>query len=89
MKQYDSEIEKLNKVYESKLKQYDDANDETDWNSGLNDLNGDKSKILHQLDSISLDNSMDAKKKRDQLLKTISRKKNLRLQHILEIENVN
>ncbi|WP_437261277.1 phage tail tape measure protein [Bacillus thuringiensis] len=74
MKQYDSEIEKLNKVYESKLKQYDDANDETDWNSGLNDLNGDKSKILHQLDSISLDNSMDAKKKRDQLLKQLAEK---------------
>lgn len=74
MKQYDNEIEKLNKIYENKLKQFDDKNSEEDWNTGLNELHTDKSKILHDLDSISLDNSMEAKKKRDQLLKQLAEK---------------
>ncbi|PEV64251.1 phage tail tape measure protein, partial [Bacillus thuringiensis] len=74
LKNYDEEIAKITKLYDDKLKLMTGDKEEEDFNSSLGALQKERSEMLKHISLLSLDDSLDARKKKEQLLRELAEK---------------
>ncbi|HDR4373618.1 TPA: phage tail tape measure protein, partial [Bacillus cereus] len=74
LKNYDEEIAKITKLYDDKLKLMTGDKEEEDFRSNLDTLQKERAEMLKRISILSLDDSLDAKKKKEQLLRELADK---------------
>jgi hypothetical protein len=73
-KAYDKELDDIQKVYDAKIKALNDEKDTNDYNKELKAKQDEQQKIQDQLNKLALDDSLEAKAKREELMKELADK---------------
>jgi TP901 family phage tail tape measure protein len=72
MDMYDEEVDKINSVYDEKLKAMNDEKDQAEYQEQLDEKNTKKAELLNKISLLSRDNSLEGRKKVEELKKELA-----------------
>jgi nucleoid-associated protein YgaU len=72
MEMYDEEIEKVNSVYDEKLKKMDEEKSQAEYQEELDTKNTKKAELLNKISLLSRDTSLEGRKKVEELKKELA-----------------